>query len=82
MQRRKFFRKAITRILVESPRLKQYLLWIDHPFVAIFIREKWLKSRILFPDKFIRFVSITCLGVARISKNSFRNSAGKNIEVG
>ena len=60
----------------------EYLLWIDHPFVAVFIREKWLKSRIFFRDMFIRFVCIRCLGVTRISKNSLRNSAGKSFEVG
>ena len=58
------------------------LLWIDHPFVAVFIGKKWLKSGVLFRDIFIRFVCITCLGVTRISKNSFRYSAGKSIEAG
>jgi hypothetical protein len=41
MQGRKFVREAITGMLViESLRLKKYLLWIDHPFVVAFIGKK------------------------------------------
>ena len=62
----------------------KYLLRIDHPFIGVFIGEKWLKSRILLRDIFIgfRFVCITWLGVTCIRKNSFRNFAGKSIKAG
>lgn len=83
MQRRKFFREAIAGMLIiGSQRLKKkYLLWVDHPFVVAFIGEKCLRHFLVY-DIFIHLACITCLGVTHISKNSFRNSAGKSIEVG